>query len=130
MNSAPIPLEEKNTDGLLTVALAARMIAIRTAAISSMNTPALLISDINFTPRAFTTVVNTTRIEPSRTAFKAKSEADGSTLSPMNWNPLHSRGRFSWYASTTAEIVTIDAVSISQPDIHPTIRLPSFLDQL
>jgi hypothetical protein len=48
----------------------------------------------------------------------------------MIWKPLHRRGRLSCSASTTAASVTIEAVSISQPDDHPTILLPSCLDQL
>jgi hypothetical protein len=63
---------EKNTDGPRVV-LAARMMAIRTAAISSMNTPVLLIIAINRTPSAFTTVVKMIMIVPRRTALVAKS---------------------------------------------------------
>ena len=95
---------------------------------SSMNTPALLILAISLTPSALTTVVNTIMIAPRITALSAKSEAV--LPSPMIWKPLQSRGRFSCNASTTADRVTMDAVSISQPDDHPTMRLPSCFDQL
>ena len=70
------------------------MIAISTAAISSMNTPALLMIDIRRTPSAFTTVVNAIRTVPRRTALAAKSYSP--LPSPMIWKPLHSRGRLSW----------------------------------
>ena len=46
---------------------------MRQAAISSMNTPALLIMAINRTPSALTTVVNTISTVPSITALVAKS---------------------------------------------------------
>ena len=54
------------------VTLTARMMAISIAAISSMNTPALLIIAISFTPSALTTVVNTMRTLPRTTALTAK----------------------------------------------------------
>ena len=94
-----------------------------TAAINSMNTPALLIRAINLTPSALISVVKAISTVPRMTALVAKSYSP--LPSPMIWKPLHIRGRLSWYASTTAEIVTIDAVSISQPDDQPTSRLPS-----
>ena len=48
----------------------------------------------------------------------------------MIWNPRQSRGRFNCRANTTADSVTMEAVSISQPELQPTMRLPSFFDQL
>ncbi len=51
---------------------ASRMIS-RIAAISSMNTPVLLMRDISFTPRALITVVKMIRTEPRMTALAAKS---------------------------------------------------------
>ena len=72
----------------------ARMIAISTAAISSMNTPALLIRAINFTPSALINVVNAIRTLPRTTALAAKSYSP--LPSPMIWKPLHIRGRLSW----------------------------------
>ncbi len=48
----------------------------------------------------------------------------------MIWKPLHSRGRLSCNASTTADSVTIEAVSISQPEDQPTSGLPRIFDQL
>ena len=104
------------------------MIAIRTAAISSMKTPALLIIAISLTPSALITVVKTIMMVPSTTALAAKSYSP--VPSPMIWNPLHSRGRLSCRPAPPRERVTIDAVSISQPDDHPTILLPSVFDQL
>ena len=49
------------------------MIAIRQAAISSMNTPALLIIAISRTPSALITVVKTISTVPRTTALVAKS---------------------------------------------------------
>ena len=46
---------------------------MRHAAISSMNTPALLMIAIRRTPSALTTVVNTINAVPSSTALVAKS---------------------------------------------------------
>jgi hypothetical protein len=63
---------EKNTCGPRST-LIARMNAISTAAMSSMNTPELLIIAISRTPRALMIVVNTIRMVPSRTALAAKS---------------------------------------------------------
>lgn len=57
------------------------MTAISTAAISSMNTPALLIIAINLTPRALTIVVNAIRMVPSNTALPANDA--GVLPSPM-----------------------------------------------
>ena len=51
---------------------ASRMIS-STAAISSMNTPVLLMRAISFTPSALITVVKTIRIVPRITALMAKS---------------------------------------------------------
>ena len=124
---APWPWVSKNTLGPRLM-LKARITAISTAAISSMNTPALLIIAISRTPKALTAVVNTIRTVPSRIALPAKSY--GPVPSPMTWKPLHNRGRFSCSASTTADRVTIDAVSISQPELQPTTRLPRTLAQL
>ena len=73
-------------------------------------------------------VVKAIKTVPSRIALPAKSY--GPVPSPMIWKPLHNRGRFSCNASTTADRVTIEAVSISQPELHPTTRLPSTLAQL
>ena len=70
------------------------MNAISTAAMSSMNTPALLIIAISFTPSALISVVNAIRMVPRMTALVAKSYSP--LPSPMIWNPLHSRGRLSW----------------------------------
>ncbi|KAF0962322.1 hypothetical protein MLGJGCBP_04621 [Rhodococcus sp. T7] len=104
------------------------MIAISTAAMSSMNTPALLIIAMRRTPSALTTVVKPIITVPRMTALVAKSCSP--VPSPTIWKPLHSRGRLSCSASTTADRVTIDAVSISQPADHPTTRLPSVFAQL
>ena len=72
---------------------ASRMIS-RTAAISSMNTPVLLIRDISFTPRALITVVKMIRAEPRTTALAAKSVSP--VPSPTNWNALSICGRVIW----------------------------------
>ena len=40
---------------------------------SSTNTPTLLMVASNFTPTAFTTVLNVINTQPSRTAFRAAS---------------------------------------------------------
>jgi hypothetical protein len=53
--------------------LAASRTISSTAAISSMNTPVLLIRAISLTPRAFTTVVKRISTEPRITALAAKS---------------------------------------------------------
>ena len=60
----------KSTVGGLTMLMPSRITRI-TAAISSMNTPALLIRDISRTPMAFTVVVNATRTTPQITAETA-----------------------------------------------------------
>ena len=65
-----------------------------TAAISSMNTPALLIRVISLTPNALTTVVNTMRIAPQITALTAKSVSP--VPSPTSWKPLQICGRVIW----------------------------------
>ena len=110
------------------VACSPRMIAIRHAAISSMKTPALLIMDISRTPSALMSVVITISAVPSTTALVAKSY--GPDPSPTTWKPDQSRGRLSCSARTTAARLTIEAVSISQPEHQPTTWLPSSLDQL
>ena len=65
-----------------------------TAAISSMNTPALLIRDISFTPIALITVVNRIRIAPQITAETAKSVSP--VPSPTSWKPSQICGSVIW----------------------------------
>ena len=117
----------KKTDGGFT-ALNASTMTSSTAAISSMNTPALLICDMSLTPKAFTAVVKAMKIAPQMTALIAKSFSP--VPSPTSWKPDHSCGSVTSAARTTAASVTTDAVNIIQPASHDTVGPASRLDQL
>lgn len=99
-----------------------------TAAISSMNTPAELIRAISLTPNAFTSVENRISTLPSSTAFAAWSFLP--LPSPTNWNQSSICGSVIWYASATADRVTMVAVIIIHPPSQPTCGPPIFLAQL
>lgn len=100
----------------------------RTAAISSMKTPAELIRAMSLTPNAFTSVENRISTLPSSTALAAWSFLP--VPSPTNWNQSSICGSVIWYASATADSVTMVAVIIIHPPSQPTCGPPIFLAQL
>lgn len=65
-----------------------------TVAISSMNTPAVLIVAISLTPKAFTSVVNRISTAARTTALVATSYLP--VPSPTNWNASDICGSVSW----------------------------------
>ena len=82
-----------STDGGLTM-LNPRMTTISTAAMSSMNTPELLIWAISLTPTALITVVNRMSTTPRITPLTAASPP--SAASPTSWKPDQICGSTSW----------------------------------
>ena len=82
-----------STLGGFTTLTASRTIS-RTAATSSMNTPALLIRAMSLTPKALIAVVKAMRMMPHSTALTAKSV--GPVPSPTSWKPDQSCGSVTW----------------------------------
>ncbi len=124
---SPKPAVSKKTSGPRTTCQpSARMSS--TAAISSTNTPMLLMRVMSFTPKALMRVEMVIMIVARTTPFMAKSK--GPVPSPTNWKPDQSCGRVICSASATEPKAMMEESSRSQPASQDDVPEASRLAQL
>src|SRR4051812_44743320 len=97
---------------------------ISTTPTSSQVTPIELTTAMMRTLVAFKTVVTTSRMQPSTTAFEAPSFEDSAGSVPTNWKPDQTAGSTACKAIAAAASVMVCAITIVQPANQPTTAPP------